>query len=842
MSTAPETNATADKADPLAAGSAKTCAVASTSRRLKTQPNPGPEQVPGDKPPKPAKPPSGRAPLLDSALKKRSTSGLAEKQSPFLQNIYKIYEGIGWAAQERKSFKSSKRLPDKPSTAKDLSSRNPPHNFLCVEPPDTSILNNCNNALLCTDPAGLQDKDKHGPETNPDAPLDTIHEAASKQKKTASKKNDQCFEFKPGVVDKKDRKAAPTLEKEFATSPQTHRHVALLFGSKADNFRQKMLTENSKTQLSKTIKNTKPFYDTASNKASKRSVERFLDSPAKTTRESPSKRSDAQTPEPARAANSNDFGNFFYLQKNSNKPNLSKELTSNPRGKVASLARLNRKSNNQHHLLKTRSQVYEDTASAKLDPGPKEPKEKSDRLQSRQKSASNLRTVGTFSKKDLEKSAGRVSKELSSLSKTPSQVFSRPKTQYTETFKPSQTHYRESYKFAKDISSSNTPYLKKDSQKHKPDQNPGLRLIQDLGFVEHVQGKDDLLGGSTAETVKKPHQKAGSKKEKFEAKRRETQSESEQFKRDFSNNFKALMDMKGLKKHVLAMKASSHQKIVSLFKTANSIDPELYYLYHLFQACKHSLEGGSGEEEKDKLKALEHYSHNVIGFTQTKSHRARSLSDYIPKRFELSNYKSTRLTLLFDLDETLAHSQQVSSQKSVSFSPCTKGSVTIRPFAFEVISELKHHFEVGLFTSSTKEYADGIIKTFDSHDQLFDFRLYRDSCVDIGGGLVAKDLRVIKDRDAQSLFIVDNNTFCFGFQLNQGIPIMPFTGDAKDKELVYLLKYLRLLATVSEPSRFNCRYFGHDLLQTHSDNVSILPRLMLERIVEVSESVHRQHL
>jgi Dullard-like phosphatase family protein len=836
MSCAPDSNAMVDKPATLAVGGGKPSAAASTSRRLKTQPNPDPEQLASDKAAKVAKPSSNKPPAPDGSLKKRSASGLAGKQSPFLQNIYKIYEGM--VAQERKSNRASKPGSDKPSTAQDLRCRDPA-NHRGLDPPDTSIVNS-------KDPAGPDAPGRpgnEGPTLHTDSPLDTIHEIGPKLKKTSCKKPEQGVEGARGA-DKKDRKAAATLEKDLATSPQTHRHVALLFGSKADNFRQKLLTENSKTQLSKTIKNTKPFYETASNKVSKRSVEKFLDSPSKPKRESPSKPSDAHTPEPAKPANSNDFGNFFYLHKNCNKPNLSKETPSNCRSKFASVARVNRKSNNQHHLLKTRSQVYDDTSSAKNDPGLKEPKDKSDRLQSRQKSATNLRTVGTFSKKDLEKSAGRVSKELSCLSKTPSQVFSRPKTQYSETLKSSQTHYRDSYKFSKDISSSNTPYLKKDPQKNKPDQNPGLRLIQDLGFVEHVQGKDDLLGGSTAETVKKPHQKAGCKKEKFEAKRRETQSESEQFKRDFSNNFKALMDMKGLKKHVMAMKASSHQKIVSLFKTAHSIDPELYYLYHLFQACKHSLEGGSGEEEKDKdkLKALEHYSQNVIGFSQTKSHRARSLSDYIAKRFELSNYKSTRMTLLFDLDETLAHCQQVACTKAASSSPCPKSGVTIRPFVFEVISELKRYFEVGLFTSSTKEYADAIIKIFDSDDQLFDFRLYRDSCVDIGGGLVAKDLRVIKDRDAQSLFIVDNNTFCFGFQLNQGIPILPFTGDAKDKELIYLLKYLKFLAAVSEPSRFNCRYFGHDLLQSHSDNISILPRLMLERIVEISDSVHRQHL
>ncbi len=833
MSVAPEMNALVDKPDAQAVSSLKTPTIASTKRKLKTQPNAEAEPTATDKASKLARPSSNRNFLFGASVKKRSTSGLAEKQSPFLQNIYRIYEGT--VAQERKSIRSSKRHTE------DSSNRDPRcrehKNSLGIDPRDNSIA----NCLIPSD-RGLAPAQVPDPAAkNLDPPLDTIHELDLKPKQPPAKKPELCLDAAK-QADKKDRKAAPLAEKDLAASPQTQRHVALLFGSKADNFRQKLQTETSKSQLSKTAKNTKPFYDASSNKVSKRSVEKPGDSPSKLKRESPPIPCDAQTPETSKPVLSSDYSNF-YLQKNSNKPNISKDLQST-KSKFASLTRVNRKSSHQHHLLKTRSQVYDENSAAKQEPGQKEPKDKSERFQSRQKSASNLRTIGTFSKKDLEKSAGRVSKELSSLHKTPSQVFSRPKPHYSENLKSSQSHYRDSYKYSKDKAGLKSQYQKKEAQKDSPDKNPGLRLIQDLGFVEHLQGKNDLLGGSTAETVKKPHQKVGSKKEKFEAKRRETQTESDQFKRDFSINFKALMDMKGLKKHVMAIKASSHQKILGLFKTANSIDPELYYLYHLFQACKHSLEAGSSDEDKDKdkLKALEHYSQNVIGFTQTKPHRSRSLSDYIAKRFELSNYESTRMTLLFDLDETLAHCQQLPGPQPSGLKPCPPSGVKIRPHAFEVIRELKRHFEVGLFTSSTKDYADAIIKIFDPKDDLFDFRLYRDSCVDIGGGLVAKDLRVIKDRDAQSLFIVDNNTFCFGFQLNQGIPILPFTGDDRDNELTYLLKYLKRLATVSEPSKFNCRYFGHDLLQTHCENVSILPRLMLERIVEISESGLRHHL
>jgi len=38
---------------------------------------------------------------------------------------------------------------------------------------------------------------------------------------------------------------------------------------------------------------------------------------------------------------------------------------------------------------------------------------------------------------------------------------------------------------------------------------------------------------------------------------------------------------------------------------------------------------------------------------------------------------------------------------------------------------------------------------------------------------------------------VDNAVYSFGFQLSNGIPILPFYRDEEDRELVQLLGYLR---------------------------------------------------
>ena len=60
-----------------------------------------------------------------------------------------------------------------------------------------------------------------------------------------------------------------------------------------------------------------------------------------------------------------------------------------------------------------------------------------------------------------------------------------------------------------------------------------------------------------------------------------------------------------------------------------------------------------------------------------------------------------------------------------------------------------------------------------------------------GGGptIYVKDLRVIRNRDLKDVLLVDNSTYSFGFQLANGIPIIPFYAEAEDQELVHLASY-----------------------------------------------------
>ena len=70
-------------------------------------------------------------------------------------------------------------------------------------------------------------------------------------------------------------------------------------------------------------------------------------------------------------------------------------------------------------------------------------------------------------------------------------------------------------------------------------------------------------------------------------------------------------------------------------------------------------------------------------------------------------------------------------------------------------------------------------------------------------GFFIKDLRIIKNRELKDMIIVDNLAHSFGFQIDNGVPILEFHNDKNDKELKYLCNYLIEASTSEDLREFN---------------------------------------
>lgn len=192
----------------------------------------------------------------------------------------------------------------------------------------------------------------------------------------------------------------------------------------------------------------------------------------------------------------------------------------------------------------------------------------------------------------------------------------------------------------------------------------------------------------------------------------------------------------------------------------------------------------------------------------------------LPKR---PGYEGKK-TIVFDLDETLVHcvdslsaEPHVKLQIQFPTGELVDAGINVRPYARECLREANKNFEVIVFTASHKCYADVVLNYLDPTRELIHHRLYRENCMVVEGVFI-KDLRILNNRRIQDIVIIDNAAYSFGYQLENGIPIISWHDDEYDKELLNLIDYLKYLANaedVREINRqiFHLRTFYEDYIQ-----------------------------
>jgi len=165
-----------------------------------------------------------------------------------------------------------------------------------------------------------------------------------------------------------------------------------------------------------------------------------------------------------------------------------------------------------------------------------------------------------------------------------------------------------------------------------------------------------------------------------------------------------------------------------------------------------------------------------------------------------------RTTLVLDLDESLVHASldKMENADVVFDIKDDTGKihtvfVNKRPYLNEFLKRVSELFEVVIFTASQKIYAETLLNIIDSNSYIH-HRLYRDSCIHVEGNYI-KDLSKL-GRDLSKVIIVDNSPHVFGYHIDNGIPIIGWFEDKKDRELEILVPFLESLSNVENVMPF----------------------------------------
>ena len=97
------------------------------------------------------------------------------------------------------------------------------------------------------------------------------------------------------------------------------------------------------------------------------------------------------------------------------------------------------------------------------------------------------------------------------------------------------------------------------------------------------------------------------------------------------------------------------------------------------------------------------------------------------------------------------------------------------------------------------------------------------------GVLTSLDLRIFEKMgyDMKDVILVDNATHCFGFQVTNGIPMVPFYKNEEDREMIHIMHYLKEIAQVPD-------------VRPIFEKTFLLPKLRKNSLLESIEGVIEQ--
>ncbi len=160
--------------------------------------------------------------------------------------------------------------------------------------------------------------------------------------------------------------------------------------------------------------------------------------------------------------------------------------------------------------------------------------------------------------------------------------------------------------------------------------------------------------------------------------------------------------------------------------------------------------------------------------------------ELIPKIPFITKRLEKKFCLVLDLDETLTHNNILSFGNYFM----------LRPGVIEFLTKVSINFEIIIFTSSAKSYANNILNKIDPLKKFISYRLYNKHTL-FEGGKTIKDLSKI-GRDLKKIIMVDNLRTNAKYQLENLYLIKTWTDDVMDKELEILGNFLETIVNAGK--------------------------------------------
>ncbi|KAF5910021.1 CTD small phosphatase-like protein 2 [Clarias magur] len=204
----------------------------------------------------------------------------------------------------------------------------------------------------------------------------------------------------------------------------------------------------------------------------------------------------------------------------------------------------------------------------------------------------------------------------------------------------------------------------------------------------------------------------------------------------------------------------------------------------------------SEDEENDEVFSPFAFIKNI----PNQSQQSRVVS--APRDIPPKTRSTPAATMVLDLDETLVFSSlnQIEDAEYTFNTAFQDQEYTVylvlRPYVNEFLQAMVKHFEMFVYTSAKKEYAEMIVDILDPKKKIFRHRLYQDDCSCVLGHYV-KDLEVL-ERDLSKTVVLDNAPHTFPYHLMNTVPIKSWCGDKEDKELQRLVPYLEKLSQAND--------------------------------------------